>query len=111
MPSKNRFPDPMHQLIRELRTAARQIDNANARAVAAREADRIPITKAERAHGGKGKLARHARIELRALRKLSPAEFAEAAVRLRDCADALDSRFEVISEVHLGRMGRSGQAA
>lgn len=103
--------DPMTALIRRVRAAAVQIDIAQARRIAAREADSIPPTQAERAHGAKAKVCSQARILLRSLPDLPPDKFAETAKNLRGCADALASRFEVTSEIHLGQRRRPGNQA
>jgi hypothetical protein len=103
--------NPLDDLAREMRTAAAQIETAQARRVAAREADKIPLTKAEKAHGYKGKMARLGRQQMRALPDLPPEQFADAVSVLRGCADAILSRFEVTSEIHLGRKGRSSSNA
>lgn len=110
MRSRRRY-DPFRELISEIRTAAAQINTPQARQVAAREADRIPLTQTERAHGAKAKIAGLARAQMRALPNLSPDKYADAVSVLRGCADALTSRFEVTSEVQLGRSRRSNHQA
>jgi hypothetical protein len=92
----------MRELIIQARAAAAQIDNAQARRIAAREADRIPLTAQERAHGRKGEVAKLARAHMRRLPDMPREEYPNAISVLRNCADALDSRFEVISETRLG---------
>lgn len=110
MRSKRRY-DPLRDLIHNIRVAAVQIENHHARRIAAREADRIPQTLVERAHGAKAKIAGLARTQMRALPTLAPERYADAASVLRGCADALSSRFEVTSETQLGRRVRSSTKA
>lgn len=107
---KRRY-DPLRDLILNIRVAAAQIEEPAARRIAAREADRIPQTLVERAHGAKAKIAGLARAQMRALPTLAPEKFADAVSVLRGCADALASRFEVTSEIQLGRRGRSSTKA
>lgn len=109
--SRMRRYNPMADLIRSIRVAAAQIDIPRAREIAAREAERIPLTMTEKAHGAKAKVAGLARAQMKALPGLSPEALPDAVDVLRGCADALDSRFEVTSETHLvGRSGRRNAA-
>jgi hypothetical protein len=106
MRSKRHHYDPLRDLIANLRVAAAQITCANARRIAAREADRIPPSKTERAHGTKAKIAFMGRQQMRALPGLPRENWAEAADVMRNCADALDGRFELVSEIKLGERRR-----
>jgi len=109
---KRRRPyDPMRDLIQKIRVAAAQINEANARRIAAREAVRIPLTQTEKAHGKRGDVARRARALMRALPDMDPANYDESRDALLGFVEALESRFEVTSETSLGRKGRSDHHA
>lgn len=103
---RRRRPDPLTRLVMAFRVAAVAIDVPAARAIAAREADRIAQTVVEKAHGGKGKVAEHGRAILRHLPTMEAADLPQAAADLRDAADALQSAFYVTSEVTLGERRR-----
>jgi hypothetical protein len=103
--------DPFRELISAIRVAARQIEIPAARRIAARQADQIPLTFVERAHGGRAKMAKLARQQMRSLSRLAPEDYADVAAILFGCADALDSHFEITSEIHLGRKGPGSNAA
>jgi hypothetical protein len=112
MRSRVRRYDPLRDLILSLRAAAAQIDQPVARAIAARKATAIPRTLTERAHGRKAMLAGLGRAQMRALPDLPPERWADARSVLRAAADALDSRFDLVSETNFtGRMVRSGKTA
>lgn len=85
--------DPMRDLMQSIRVAAVQIEEAHARRIAARDADRIPLTRTERAHGRKAEIAQVARAIMRRLPDMPRSEYADAASTLRACAEALDSHF------------------
>lgn len=98
--------NPLTDLIRNMRVAAAQIEEPQARRIAASAADRIPLTRIEKAHGAKAKMARLGRLQMRALPDLPREKYADAQSVLRAVVDALDSRFEVTSETHLGQRAR-----
>lgn len=106
MPYRRHRPDPLTRLVLAFRAAALSIDVPAARGIAAREADRIPETRVEKAHGGKGKVAEQGRAILRHLPTMAAEERQEAARDLRACADALQSAFTITSEVRLGERRR-----
>ncbi len=94
----------LRKLIAEIRYAAANIESAQFRAVAAREAGRIPETLVEKSRAKKGEIARLARQIMRRLPELDGVnELMEAQIVLRNCADALDAPFEKTSETWPGR--------
>jgi hypothetical protein len=89
---RRRNVSPLTRLILEMRAAARQIDVPAARAIAAREAASIPVTRVELRHSVKGKIAKHARALMRDLPKLDDVfARAEIASTLMDMAEVLAS--------------------
>lgn len=102
MPYHRRRPDPLTRLVLAFRVAALGVNVPMARDIAAREADRIPETRVEKAHGGKAKVAEQGRAILRHLPTMAPDDRPQAARDLRACADALQSAFHITSEVKLG---------
>jgi len=99
-------PDPLARLVLAFRVAAHGIAVPAARAIAAREADRIPETRIEKAHGGKAKVAEQGRAILRHLPTMAPDDWFVAARDLRACAEVLQSGFIVTSEEKLGERRR-----
>ena len=96
----------MQRLIRELRYAARFGHLASARRVAARAANDIPQTIAEKMRTVKGHLAFQARAIMRGLPFLSDEDFECVRAELKFLADALDGGTEIVSETHLGKRKR-----
>lgn len=106
-PRRRHSYDPLRDLIRALRVAAAQIDTPRAREIAAREADRIPLTRTEKAHGAKAKIAALARCQMRRLPMLEGQAVIDAKAVLIGCADALASDFRPEPEPRpVARKGR-----
>lgn len=100
-------PDPLTRLVLAFRVAAQGINVPAVRRIAANEADRIPETRLEKAHGGKGKVAEHGRAIMRHLPTMEADDLAQAAADLLSAAEALKSSFHVTSEIRLGERRRS----
>lgn len=89
---RRRNVSPLTRLVLEIRVAARQIEVPAARAIAAREAASIPVTRVELRHSVKGKIAKHARALMRELPRIDDAfERAEIASTLIEMAEVLGS--------------------
>lgn len=86
---RRRNVSPLTRLILEMRAAARQIEVPAARAMAAREAASIPVTRVELRHSVKGKIAKHARVLMRELPRTDDAcarsEIASTLMEMADC--------------------------
>lgn len=93
---------PLTRLAIAMGSAALNINSATFRKMAVHEAATIPKCRAEIGGGRRGEMARDGRALMAKLLDLKPEELADAAERLRACADAVGSRFEVTSEVSLG---------
>lgn len=106
MTHRRHRPDPLTRLVMAFRVAATGIAVPTVRRIAAREADTIPQTTVEKAHGGKGKVAEQGRAIMRHLPTMEPDDLAQAATELLACADALKSSFHVTSEIKLGERRR-----
>lgn len=106
MRARHQRPDPLTRLVMAFRVAATSIDVPAVRRIAAREADSIPQTVVEKAHGGKGKVAEQGRAIMRHLPTMEPDELPQAAGDLLACAEALKSSFHITSEIKLGERRR-----
>jgi hypothetical protein len=98
--------NPLTRLQLEIASAASRLGDPRARAIAAREAELIPLTLLERHRSRKGEMAKLARRTLKRLPQMSETELLEAEAILRGCAAALDGRFEITDETWLGQRKR-----
>lgn len=100
---------PKIRLVIALGSAARNINNVQHRIAAAREAQTIPLSAAERFNRGPhGRMARAARAILASLDTLEPERLTEAAQAMANYADALAApSHRVFEETQLGHRRRS----
>lgn len=100
---------PMDRLANAMGAAAANIESPRFRKMLAADADRIPVTNPERGSGRRGEMARLGRKTLASLKDLvdpTPDQLQELQMVLRGCRDAVQSRFEVTSEIKLGERRR-----
>lgn len=100
---------PLDRLAVAMGAAAANIHDARFRKMLANDAQRIPVSNPEIGGGRRGEMARLGRKTLASLKDLvdpTADQLLELQQILRGCRDAVQSRFEVISEVKLGERRR-----
>lgn len=99
--------DPVMRLALACRVAALRIEHPGFRTIAARQATGIPVSRMEMGNHPKADMARMGRRLLMQLPDMAPADWPDAAMRLRACANAIASRFEETDVQRLGPRRRS----